>query len=327
MQKIKRIMLVALGIGILSISAIMLILNTKVETYEKYASSLKEEELTTISMQSGDFIIVKTDKMDDIASIIKIFNSKDKLVASSQSQLGEGVNLLFTVEETDDYKIVITLDNPDTEVDGVINISIQQFSSLILILFGALFIFASVVVVSSSLLREQFIMPSVVLKDKKQFGALKPSKEVDREREIPVEQTEFTETVTKKDYKALIEPANQEIIKAFVERIYNGISTRADLLDAYAIDLKNDTIIWNYTDQKEKPNFEFSKTPTKLKDNRGVNSLFQKILGLYGGLLPSQIVLSFPNYYLNGLLHKQVLVLVLLKPEVDWGISSSIFKK
>ncbi len=170
-------------------------------------------------------------------------------------------------------------------------------------------------------------MPSVVLKDKKQFGGLKPSKEEVIEREIPIEETEFTETVSKKDYKTLIEPANQEIIKAFVERVYNGISNRTDLMDAYAIDLKTDTIIWNYTDQKEKSKFEFSKSPTKLTDNRGLNALFQKILGLYGGALPSQIVLSFPNYYLNGLLHKQVLVLVLLKPEVDWGISSSIFKK
>ena len=146
------------------------------------------------------------------------------------------------------------------------------------------------------------------------------------EKEPAQEPAGLSDAEIKKKYKSLIQPVGDDVIKSFIGRIYNGIAKRDDIIGGYAIDLKKDTLIWGLAEQKGKKEIELTK-PIPLSSNRGLYSIFEKIINLYGGILPAEIVLRFPNYFINGLVHKQVLVLILLKPEVDWGISSTIFKK
>lgn len=334
MNRNKRIVFVAIGIAFLVGAAILLINFTKKTSYEEYVNSLEEKEIATISLQQGDILIVQTEKLKDIINEIKIYDDNDDVIASSRSELSEGVSLIFTAEESGEYKIVAILDNPDNEVDGTLTITVQNYSIMYLLLLGSLFIFATILIISSSLLREHYIIPADVLKEKKKFGAITSAKEEhisskELKKELPSQATGLIKDEIKKKYKTLIQPVGEDVIKSFIGRVYNGISARTDIIGGYAIDLKVDTIIWRLSDQKEKKEkeIELLKTPIALKTNEGLNAIFEKIIDFYGGILPAEIVLSFPNYFLNGLVHKQVLVLILLKPDIDWGISSAIFKK
>ncbi|MGQ4874913.1 MAG: hypothetical protein ACP6IY_12675 [Promethearchaeia archaeon] len=325
MEKKKRIIFVGLGIGLLVISSILIILISMKTSYNAYVNSLEEKEISTIKLNTGDILIIKSDGIKDSVSIIKIYDEKDNLILSSKSELDKGLSLIYTAETSGEYRIVALLDNPSTEVDGKITIYLQHYQLLYLILIGCLFIFSSIVVIASGLLREHYIIPSDVFIDKmkrkkitKEPSAIK--KEIKKPEGIPKK-----EIIAK--YKALIQPVDREVIESFILRIYNGIANRTDIIGAYAIDLIGEKIIWRYSDQKGKEELAMLEKPIPLEENQGIKSIFDKMIDLYGGIFPAQIVLSFPNYYLNAMVHKQVMVMVLLKPDVDWGLSSSIFKK
>ncbi|MHA1150921.1 MAG: hypothetical protein ACTSR8_22095 [Promethearchaeota archaeon] len=321
MERNKRIILVGIGIGLLFLSAIFLVLLSPKTGYEVYVNSLEEKEISTITLNAGDILIIQSEGIDDASSIIKIYNSNDELLASSQSELKEGISMMFTAEESGEHKIIVLLDNPDAEVDGIINISISYYATIYFILLGCLFIFASIMVIASSLLREQFIIPSGAMVDKLKKHGLKPEKQaLQKPEDISKE-----EIVSK--YKGLIEPVSMEIVMSFISKIYKGIAERTDIMDAYAIDLRTEEIIWVRSNQAGKSQLSFLEKPIPLESNKGIHTIFNKMVALYGGSFPSQIVLSFPNYYLNAMVHKQIMVIILLKPDVDWGISSSIFKK
>jgi len=321
MKRSKRIILVGIGIGLLVISAIFLITQSLITKHEEYVNSLEEKEVSILTLNSGDILIIQSEGIEDAISIVKIYDTDDNLIASSQSELDEGVSLIFTAEESGDYQIVALLDNPETEVDGTITLSVSHYITTYLILLGALFVFASILVIASSLMRERYIIPSGTMVDKMKTKAMKPEKS---EIQKPVG---ITKEALISKYKDQIEPANTEIIMSFLAKIYQGIINRSEVLDAYAIDLTSEEIVWTLSDQKGKSDLSFLEAPVPLESNKGIQTIFNKIFNLYGGSLPPQIVLSFPNYYLNALVHKQIMVMVLLEPEVDWGISSSIFKK
>jgi len=327
MEKNKRIILVTIGIGLIIVASILLIMSTKKRIYENYVNSLDESEITEISLNKGDILIIKTEKLEDTISIIKILDENGEIIASSQSELGESVSLIYTAEESGKYTIVAKLDNPENEIDGVITITVQNYTMIYIILFGILFIFAAMVTISASLLREQWIIPATTIKEKKKFGALIPEELAKTvEKRVSEPSVSMKGDVIKK-YKSLIQPLDKDMMKNFIGRIYYGIKERKDIIGGYAIDLKSDKIIWRLSDQKGKAEIELLKNPVDLKNNKGIYALFNKIIDLYSGILPPEIILSFPNYILNGLVHKQICVLILLKPEVGWGISGTIFKK